>query len=44
MQGLQDIGNIVSSLFHDLSNVSDGIVVLFNKTPKEEIANFANLI
>ena len=44
MQGAIAIGNVISSLFHDISNVLDGIVVLFNKVPKQEINNFRRLI
>jgi hypothetical protein len=44
MQGAIAIGNVISSLFPRISNVLDGIVVLFNKVPKQEIDNFKKLI
>ncbi len=44
MQGAIAIGNVISSLFHDLSSVSDGIIILFNKVPRDKILNFTNLI
>jgi hypothetical protein len=37
MKGVTEIGEIISNLFHDFSNVLDSITFLFNKVPKDEI-------
>ncbi len=38
------MGEIISSLFHDYSEVLGSIVFLFNKVPKDDIQQAHNLI
>lgn len=37
MKGAIEIGEIISNLFHDFSQVLESIVFLFNKVPKNQI-------
>lgn len=43
-KGAVDIGNTISNLFHDFSNVLDSIAIYFNKVPKDKIDVLPNLI
>ena len=44
MKGAVNIGEIISNLFHDFSQVLQSIVFLFNKVPKDQIESIPNLI
>ena len=44
MKGAIEIGEVISNLFHDFSNVLGSITFLFNKVPKDQIASIPNLI
>ncbi len=44
MKGATEIGEIISNLFHDFSNVLGSITFLFNKVPKNQITAIPNLI
>ncbi len=44
MKGAVNIGEIISNLFHDFSQVLQSIVFLFNKVPKDKIKSIPNEI
>jgi hypothetical protein len=44
MSGAIEIGEIISSLFHDISEVIESIAIYFNKVPKGEIETTSLLI
>lgn len=44
MKGAIEIGEIISSLFHNISEAVDSIAIYFNKVPKTEIETVSKLI
>jgi hypothetical protein len=44
MKGAIQIGDIISSLFHDISEAVDSIAIYFNKVPKESIKTVPRMI
>lgn len=44
LKGAIDIGNTISSLFHDFTKVLDSIAIYFNKVPKNQINVVPHLI
>jgi hypothetical protein len=44
MEGAIKIGEIISSLFHDISAAVDSIAIYFNKVPAEKVGTVPNFI
>lgn len=44
MEGAIKIGEIISSLFHDISKAVDSLAIYFNKVPKSQIKVVPNLV